>query len=302
MDGIPMRIASVKVNNDWEQAFQVPTDFYYGELTCDWDRDGDGLFGEYGDDMTKDNCDYQAEAWVGRLPWDNPVIVRNMVDTIIAYETDESERMKKALGAAATLLSPCDSATMVNLARYGFINYSGYASTALYEDCPLGNPDMELTRQNFLSTWEVQEPGFVAWFSHGDSYNAYYNNSLDTFIDVNHLPQIEKPAIAIAAGCTEGNPEVESLGRIIVGNGIAAGFLGFTRPNGTDGNAFNALYSHNVMIEYLIFRRHALSAAKADGLDYYSSHEQVAINTAGYDFHRNIFGMIAYGDPAIQAR
>ena len=115
MATMPMRIAHTDPND--HGSYDVPTDYYYQELTCEWDADGDARYGEWEHDMTPANCDYRVEAWVGRLPWDNPSDIQNMVDTIIAYETDHSARMKKAIGAAAIISEPCDAALFLDLAR-----------------------------------------------------------------------------------------------------------------------------------------------------------------------------------------
>ena len=302
MDSMPMRITMVNPFYDSPWEYRVPTDFYYGELTCDWDVDGDGRYGEWGDDMTKGNCDYKVEAWVGRLPWDDPSVIQAMVNTIIAYETDESERMKKAIGAGATIVSPCDAALYLSLAKNTYMQMSGYDSTALYEQCPSLHPDLELTRDNFLNTWEALEPGFVAWFSHGSSYASYYNSSPYTFIDIDNLPQVENPAIAITTACTVGDPEVESLGRVLVKEGVAAGFVGASRPNAYGDNRLPAYIAQFQMGRYIILYRQALSAAIANAIEYYVQHEIPVVNTPGPDFHRNIFEMIVYGDPSIQVR
>ena len=168
MATMPMRIAHTDPTD--HGSHDVPTDYYYEELTCEWDADGDARYGEWEHDMTPANCDYKVEAWVGRLPWDNPSEIQDMVDTIITYETDESDRMKRAIGAAAIIGEPCDAALFLELAKSTDMMISGYSATSLYEQCPTLNPDFELTRDNFLGQWEALEPGFVTWFSHGDSY------------------------------------------------------------------------------------------------------------------------------------
>jgi len=302
MDRMPMRVASVDPDDHEAEGYQVPTDFYYEELTCNWDKDGDGFYGEYDHDMTKSDCDYKAEALVGRLPWDDPQVVQKMVDTIIAYETNGSNRMKTMIGVGAELYDQCDSAFFLETAKTTYMKASGYAVTSIYENCPAFNPDMELTRENFLRTWEALEPGIVTWFSHGSSYKSYYGSDPWTFIDTDNLPEVENPAIVIGSGCTQGNPEEESLGRVLLRDGIAVAFFGITRPNWAGDNwipAFTAEYSIGIN---LVLYRQALSESITNGIEYYVRYEQPVINTTGKDFHRNIFELIVYGDPAIQVK
>ncbi|GAH78197.1 unnamed protein product, partial [marine sediment metagenome] len=64
---IPMRICYPDPT-DHTTDYAVPTDYYYAELTGNWDSDGDGWYGEYG----QDNPDYYPEVYVGRWLTDDP--------------------------------------------------------------------------------------------------------------------------------------------------------------------------------------------------------------------------------------
>lgn len=300
MATMPMRIAHTDPTD--HSSYDVPTDYYYQELSCDWDADGDGVYGEWEHDMTRANCDYRVEAWAGRLPWDTPSEIEEMVAAILAYDTDDSDRMKTALGAAAVIGQPCDAATFLDLAQKTDMMLSGYRCTTLYEQCPSLNPDFELTRSDFLGQWEALQPGFVAWFSHGDAYGSYSYYGGTPFIDVAHLPQGVAPAIAVTSGCVVGAPEVESLGRMLVREGVAAGFVGSSRVTfmGSDpGPAYQAQYQ---MLRNLILRRQALSAAVANAVAFYVDHEEPVTNISGPAFNQNVFEFMIYGDPALQAR
>jgi len=298
MDTMPMRIAYVNPDDHGYQS--VPTDYYYEELTCEWDVDGDGYYGEWNDDISKANCDYRAEAWVARLPWDDPLEIQAMVDAIIQYETEDSPRMTKAIGTAAVIAIPCDAALYVERAKLDYMTASGYDNTSIYEQCSALSPDFELTRDSFIGQWEALEPGFLAWFSHGSPEASYYGGG--TFISVDDIPQNVEPAIAITSGCTVADPESVSLGRVLVREGVVAGFLGSSRvtmPGTNPIPAFNAQYQ---MGENLIWGRQALSAATANAMEYYVQHENPPGNVPGPDFNQNIFEFMVYGDPAIQAK
>ncbi len=43
---------------------QTPTDYFYADLTGTWDSDGDGFYGEFG----QDTVDFGPEVYVGRIP------------------------------------------------------------------------------------------------------------------------------------------------------------------------------------------------------------------------------------------
>ncbi len=55
------------LSDDWQESFaEIPTDFYYADLTETWNCDGDEYWGEYDDD---ERCvDWGPELYVGRLP------------------------------------------------------------------------------------------------------------------------------------------------------------------------------------------------------------------------------------------
>ena len=66
VDLIPMRKCFPDPSNhDPNSDLCPPTDYYYADLTGDWDSDGDGFYGEYG----QDNVDLVPEVIVGRIPW-----------------------------------------------------------------------------------------------------------------------------------------------------------------------------------------------------------------------------------------
>ncbi len=57
-------------------------DSYYAGLESDWDTNGNGTYGEWGEE------DWTPDIMVGRLPIDDPGEISGMVDKIINYRTD----------------------------------------------------------------------------------------------------------------------------------------------------------------------------------------------------------------------
>ena len=51
----------------WDEASyrESPTDYFYADLTGNWNKDGDSYFGEYGDDTGTGGVDLTAESYVG---------------------------------------------------------------------------------------------------------------------------------------------------------------------------------------------------------------------------------------------
>ncbi|MEW6051264.1 MAG: C25 family cysteine peptidase [Candidatus Zixiibacteriota bacterium] len=63
---------------------QQACDLYFADLTGEWDRDNDGIWGEPSDDRP----DLTPELFVGRLPFDNIQQVTNYVEKLSEYETN----------------------------------------------------------------------------------------------------------------------------------------------------------------------------------------------------------------------
>lgn len=304
IDTMPMRIAHTDPNDHDES--DVPTDFYYEDLTGNWDADGDRFFGEYGDDMNQATEDYRAEVYVGRIPWDEYERIQSICDTIIQYEEDTSARMRHALLTGATIAFDCDTPIANNMAEALYFTPAGYATTTLYENCPNADPDHDLTMGNFLWQWDTVEPGLVFMFSHGTPHSAVLGpgSGWAHFIDIYNLPQGTRPAVVLTAGCSIGSPDSypPSLGRVLIGEGISASFLGGSRSTGYGDNPFPVLLGAARSGQSLIWNRETLAEAKTDWIEYYAETERVPVNISGPLFHQFLFLFMLYGDPSIQLR
>jgi len=69
-------------SNDTNKDGSVPTDYYYADLTSDWDSDKDGYYGEY----QQDNVDFENELIVGRIPFDDINTIKEILDRSIEFE------------------------------------------------------------------------------------------------------------------------------------------------------------------------------------------------------------------------
>ena len=303
MDVMPMRIAYPDPQDHSAQT-NVPTDFYYEELTGDWDADGDGFFGEYGDDMSQDTEDYRAELCVGRIPWDEPGQVQAICERAMLFEQDTSSRIARAMTAGATTAATCDTAVVLNMVESLILEPSGYETVSLYENCPRARADFPLTREDFIGQWEAREPGFVFMFSHGSPYGAGSREQSAYFIDVDHLPQGADPAVAVTSGCSVGAPDsvYPSLGRVLVRDGVCASFLGASRITWYGEDPFPVLVGAYASAMSLIVERRALGEAKIAFIESYAKAERAPDNLSGPRFHQNLFLQMLYGDPSLQLR
>ncbi|UCC40191.1 MAG: fibronectin type III domain-containing protein [Candidatus Aminicenantes bacterium] len=76
----------------WVIDENIPCDMYYGALDGNWDKDGDGIYGEGnrrggGTGKRGEEADFWAEVYIGRIPADNAAEAYNQIGKIIAYES-----------------------------------------------------------------------------------------------------------------------------------------------------------------------------------------------------------------------
>ncbi len=120
---VPMRYCYPDPNNHnrsniTSEDGSVPTDYYYADLTGDWDSDKDKYFGEYGED----NVDFNNELIVGRIPFDDLNIIKEILDRSINFEKKNSYEDKKKFLFAGGIFT------------YGNDNCARVDSATLYEN------------------------------------------------------------------------------------------------------------------------------------------------------------------------
>ncbi|MEW6440337.1 MAG: C25 family cysteine peptidase [bacterium] len=303
MSTTPMRVAYPDPFDHGASA-SVPTDFYYEDLTGEWDADGDGFHGEYGDDMSQASEDYRAELCVGRIPWDDPGQVQAICERIVDYEQGSGPEAARAMTAGATIETACDSAIALNAAESLILGPAGYEVVSLYEECPRARPDLALTGEDFVRQWETWGPTFVFMLSHGSPYGAGSREQGTYFIDVDHLPRGASPAVAVSSGCSVGSPDSSfpSLGRVLLSEGVCASFLGASRITWYGADPSPVLLGAYVSATTLVTERRALGEAKLAFIESYAGIERAPVNLSGPRFHQNLFLHMLYGDPSLQLR
>jgi hypothetical protein len=177
----------------------TPTDFYYAELSSEWDCDGDGLPWDYPDDA--DCMDMEPEVFVGRLPvYGGDVDALDaLLERILArdLETDKSYRHRVLLPAALFGVEGGSSATGND---YPYHQDGAGVLEYIYDELPaefqeqalrifegeglLPSPyerDLDLSKETVVQEWS-QGAGLVVWAGHGwyDSvHRVVWNEDLD---------------------------------------------------------------------------------------------------------------------------
>ena len=163
-DYVPMKLYPCGDRN-------IPTDYFYAELTADWDADGDGIIGESGE------IERYFEVYVGRIPYygvmeDLDHILQKTMDYENSTDTDWRRNV-------FIPLVPLDSNTSCyNLGeqiKYNLLEPRGISSGRLYRDgygfiaSEAGIlPPPEFTADQYPATvWSQHDYGVVVWSTHG---------------------------------------------------------------------------------------------------------------------------------------
>lgn len=319
---IPMRNCYPNADNHASSG-RTPTDYYYADLTGDWDADHDGFYGERGDD----NPDFIADVSVGRIPVDQPYLVEKICQKIIEFEQTNDQWKKKALHIGAFLnlenednsgYEMTDGAYLMESLSENILSPRGYQITSLYEKEGLSpsifSSDYHLTRKN-VSTELTNGYGLVNWNAHGSSsaaFRLYWKND-----DGDGIPESretaspafvhgadtvlfndDKPGIVFSCSCENSYPEYSNLGASFLENG-AVSFIGASRnawgtigwQSENDGGSSSLDY---LFTEYLIGRDETVGSAlyKAK-YDYFTKYDWWDWKT-----HQNMYAFNLYGDPA----
>ncbi|MCD6503482.1 MAG: right-handed parallel beta-helix repeat-containing protein [Euryarchaeota archaeon] len=213
----------------------IPTDFFYADLTGSCDLDGDGLCGEYPDDIKEGGPDFKAEVYVGRIPvYDNvsaldEILMRMMtkiepprrillVLDVLNYKHEDYKMWERTDGK--NFASQLWTKKVHNL----------FDITGMYERgglVPISNSTpfykVELNLENFIEEWN-KGYGLVFWSAHGDKYSAYRklwvrddgdgvaeSDEIDIkpFINVSIVERYlrPEPTVVFQASCNNGYPE-----------------------------------------------------------------------------------------------
>jgi len=163
-----------------------PTDYYYADLTGNWDLNGDGYYGDFSRDSGIGGIDLAPEVYVGRIPYYGvPADLDTILLKIADYETASGDlswrKSGLVAGAVGYYANESGAFSSVDGGSWGeYIKKDVFAAssgnyTSMYEKsgvAPMPEPcDFPLVKANIVSQWNVGF-GFVLWFGHGSSTSA----------------------------------------------------------------------------------------------------------------------------------
>ncbi len=257
---IPMRYCYPDPSDhDLNSDHTTPTDYYYADLNGDWDSDGDGYFGEYG----QDNISYHPEVYVGRIPFDDSAIVASICQKSVNFEQASGDWKKEALllGAIANyggenhgfLLSRTDDAVLMEECWNDILGGNGYSRQRMYEKEGLSPStyacEHPLTNSNVLNPSYGWPSGYgiVNWGAHG-SWTAAYRK-VWAWDDGDGTPESEemdwpvlissgdagsvddsKPAIVFSNSCWTDYPDPHNFLDNLFYTGAENNIFGYSNP------------------------------------------------------------------------
>lgn len=188
---------------------EAPSDYFYADLTGNWDRDGDGYYGEQDNDFGTGGIDRFPEVIVGRIPFYGSFTdLDSILQKIIDYEAG-------GIGGSwvrSVLLSakPSDASTpgyqFCEAIKTDAAQAAGFGVTRVYEQTYGLNPSPDYTPcsyANVLSAWQ-RHAGFHFWWTHGNETAAA---DIFTSANVQYLDD-SYPSFTFQVSCMNAYPEV----------------------------------------------------------------------------------------------
>lgn len=322
---IPMRMCFPDPNNHIPDDFTPPTDYYYADLTGDWDSDGDGYFGEYGED----NVDFIPELHVGRIPYNDSSTVHTIVNKLIGFQFDQGTWKNSALLLGAILnyynedddgLARTDGAELMldlfmDVFLPSILPTTEYEKAGL-EPCPY-TCNLVLNNSNAVGEWAAGNYGMVSWAAHGSSHGAFrkvwftdYDSDgipegpemfWDEFVKTGDESSLDDShsSIVFASSCNNGWPEHSNLAKNLLRNGSAGmvastrvswGTVGWSSPSNGGINSLNYYF-----FDYLVNGPQDVGTALTSSRIYYDNH----FLWWGWKGWQNLYNFCLYGDPQI---
>jgi hypothetical protein len=167
--------------NGWDS---VASDFFYGDLSSNWDSDNDGRIGEYSTGfMDQDyEVDFTPEVFVGRISTNIAPQVSAIANRIVSYEQSTAPWKGKNLLPAAFLnyynepepnMLATDGAGFMEFAKATML--SGQQNITMYEQLgvvPSFECTVPLSYDGFRNLLDTESWGMINWSAHGSSSSS----------------------------------------------------------------------------------------------------------------------------------
>ena len=314
---VPMKMCWPRNNESSYK--ESPTDYFYADLTGNWDLDGDGYFGEFDGDRGVGGVDLMNEVYVGRIPVYSNGITKldSVLSKIITYgnavtiDWRDNVLLPMSFSDANTDGAYLAEEMVDNyLSSNGMIDYKMYMQGNV---CSTANSVFssaeELVDGATKTRWVNNPYGMVWWWGHGSNSGAYLGydgcgwGTIISSSDANSLDD-DHPSFVYQCSCTNGYPENSyNLGVSLLNNGAIA-TVSASRVSWyavTSWRTSLKYYCDNASIGYyygeeLIVNEKPAAVALYDVKSDMGAHQYTFW---GGSHWMNLFDFNLYGDPAL---
>jgi len=297
---------------------ESPTDYFYADLTGNWDLDGDGYFGEYEDDRGTGGVDFTNEVYVGRIPVYSGVNqLDSVLSKIINYGNSKDINWREnALLPMSFSDSSTDGAYLAEAMISDYLDTAGFSYWRMYMQgsvCSVADStfasEEELVDGATKTRWSSNNYGAVWWWGHGSqtaAYLGYKECGWGTIISSGDALSLDDnhPSFVYQCSCNNGYPEnPDNLGTALLFHGAIA-TVSATRVSWYAVNSWSPslkYYCDNASIGYF-YGEDLLRNGKSAGEAIYDVKSDMGANhytSWGGDHWMNLFDFNLYGDPTI---
>ncbi len=292
---------------------QAATDYYFADLTGNWDADGDGKYGEafstqweHTGDLVAGGIDYAPELLVGRIPFCDVTEVAGFLARLIAYETASHNYDWSSPGALdwrnkvfCVTHKLDDDTPAYQFSQYlhgSLTDQCGYNIFVAHDEDYGVTPPADLvgySTADIENEWQNRY-GVVLWACHGKERRA-----VDVF-NYDQCPALpaDTPSIVLQVCCLSGYPDwSDNLGSELMRNGaiatVCASRTTWYVSNWKEPRQGGTLDMGYFMAEELLCRRHPLGRVLQNARDTYCY-----LSQGGAGYHgANLMAYNLYGDP-----
>ncbi len=206
----------------WATSYrEAPSDYYYADLTGNWDRDGDGYAGEEPDDFGTGGIDRIPEVYVGRIPYYGSTYqLDSILRKTVAYESAAPGPWAKTFMLPMVALdADTPSYQLGEQMTSSFVRPLGLKPDRIYDAAYGVSPEHSPCTYDTVQNDWANGVGLVFWMTHGSSNSAssVFASSRCAYLDDS------RPAIVYMASCSNGKPEDSgNLGYCVLAHGGAA--------------------------------------------------------------------------------
>jgi hypothetical protein len=291
------------------------SDYYFADLTGNWDLDGDGIFGEYDGDRGAGGVDFVNECYVGRIPYysaaDNLVSV---LAKFINYGTSSDILWRRSALLPASFMGPdTDGAYWAEAMISGYLTGAGFSNWKMYQqgsayaaaDSAFAS-DEELRDGKAVLRWSSNDFGMVWWNGHGNTtiaaigWDGCWDGRIIQSSDVTSLDD-SHPSFVFQSSCLTGQTEVSNnLGKSLLYNGAISTVCTNYTSWVAGGIWTTALkyYCDDRSIGYY-YGQQLVKNNKTAGEALFDVKSEMGVNGGlwGLDSWKNLCGYNLYGDP-----